>query len=83
MPQRCLEQGFVRAVICRNCAADNQQQHLPPNTCDTDNQQHHLPRNTCALGWLGRCKPYGSIGKQVPAGKRRLVTVMYLLVLFV
>ena len=32
MPQRCLEQGFVRAVICRNCVTDNQQHHLPPNT---------------------------------------------------
>ena len=32
VPQRYLEQGFVRAVICRNCATDNQQQHLPPNT---------------------------------------------------
>ena len=69
MPQRCLEQGFARAVICRNCA--------------TDNQQHLLPPNTCALGWLGRGKPYGRIGKQLPAGKRQLVTVVYLLVLFV
>ena len=32
MPQRCLERGFACAVNCRNCAADNQQQHLPPNT---------------------------------------------------
>ena len=23
VPQRCLEQGFVRAVICRKCATDN------------------------------------------------------------
>ena len=23
VPQRCLEQGFVCAVICRNCATDN------------------------------------------------------------
>ena len=51
VPQRCLEQGFVRAVICRNCVSDNQQQHLPSNTCATDNQQHHLPPNTCTLGW--------------------------------
>ena len=33
VPQRCLEQGFVRAVICRNCATNNQQHYLPPNTC--------------------------------------------------
>ena len=51
MPQRCLEQGFVRAVICRNCATDNQQQHLLSNTCAAARQQHHLPSNTCALGW--------------------------------
>ena len=33
MPQRCLEQGFVRAVICRNGTQARQQQHLPSNTC--------------------------------------------------
>ena len=27
VPQTCLEQGFVCAVICRNCARDNQQHH--------------------------------------------------------
>ena len=37
VPQRCLEQGFACAVICRNC--------------DTDNQQHNLPPVTCALAW--------------------------------
>ena len=42
MPQRCLEQGFVRAVICRNCATDNQQQHLPSNTCVPARRQPHL-----------------------------------------
>ena len=33
VPQRCLEQGFVRAVICRNGTQARQQQHLPSNTC--------------------------------------------------
>ena len=42
VPQRCLEQGFVRAVICRNCATDNQQQHLPSNTCVPARRQPHL-----------------------------------------
>ena len=46
--QRCLEQGFVRAVICRNCAADNQQHHLPRNTCALGWQQSHPAPNTCA-----------------------------------
>ena len=55
VPQRCLEQGFVRAVICRNCATNNQQHYLPPNTCVLAWQQHHPAPNTCAAD---RRQPY-------------------------
>ena len=49
VPQRCLEQGFVCSVICRNCATDNQQHHLPPNTCALGWQHPHPAPNTCVL----------------------------------
>ena len=47
VPQTCLEQGFVCAVICRNCAMDNQQHHLPPNICALGWHQPHPAPKTC------------------------------------
>ena len=47
MPQRCLEQGFVRAVICRNAApgqatASSCTQHLPPGQAAASSCTQHL-----------------------------------------
>ena len=57
MPQRCLEQGFVRAVICRNAApgqatASSCTQHLPPGQAAASSCTQHLrPRPGDSLIW--------------------------------
>ena len=40
----------MRAVICRNCATNNQQQHLPSNACALGLQKPHPAPDTYAHG---------------------------------
>ena len=63
-------------MICRNCATDNQQHHLPPNTCAPARQQPHpaeirrwrrqsvqMGRKICVC--LSRCNPWRDISRGV------------------